>query len=354
MYFGLEETFGFTKPLKEGNITYKVNDMEVTKKSLYVPGVGWCPMTDNLCKDFKNDPTWMALYCNEDRSNSSSFNIVIGELKSKTVGGIRWDDSGIHPCERLDIYVHCKGESNEIVFLYNSIRNEERCVLLPKRQSTLGNKNIVYEYHIRLKDECIYATADMVDYVEKNGFDNIRIDFSTDLPRLIFTPKGKELNYCQYDELLISLNEFHVKKLHYQGKKPYYFLEEEEWRRMNNHHLIIPNEVIKEPNLLHDNKRKRFDGPIEAEIESLVEFFKNKHFRYSSQVSNYIRENKLGYKYPRISGYLTFSDGCEEWEFEGGILPEYYKEIIERLNLADNGSNAHVIGSESYADRDFD
>ena len=63
MYFGLEETFGFTKPLKEGNITYKVNDMEVTKRSLYVPGVGWCPMTDNLCKDFKNDPTWMALYC---------------------------------------------------------------------------------------------------------------------------------------------------------------------------------------------------------------------------------------------------------------------------------------------------
>ena len=33
---------------------------------------------------------------------------------------------------------------------------------------------------------------------------------------------------------------------------------------------------------------------------------------------------------------------------------EYYKEIIERLNLTDNGSNAHVIGSESYADRDFD
>ena len=43
--FNLQETLGLTEPLKEGRVTYHLGDKKVSFKSLYVPGIGWCPIT---------------------------------------------------------------------------------------------------------------------------------------------------------------------------------------------------------------------------------------------------------------------------------------------------------------------
>lgn len=90
---------------------------------------------------------------------------------------------------------------------------------------------------------------------------------------------------------------------------------------------------------------------IEKEISELVTFFKMKGFTHSSQVSKYIRNNKLGKKYRNISGFLEMSnEEGDSWTFEGGIAPQYYKEICHRLNLDNNRTDSFVVGFESYKD----
>ena len=87
------------------------------------------------------------------------------------------------------------------------------------------------------------------------------------------------------------------------------------------------------------------------EVNALIEECRDMGFRSSSEVSHYIRDNRLGYKYQHISGYLTMSDGRGEWEFEGGIAPQFYAYICKKLELRNNGSHARVEKFESYAQK---
>ena len=65
----------------------------------------------------------------------------------------------------------------------------------------------------------------------------------------------------------------------------------------------------------------------EQEVNELVKLFRGMGFTRSAQISLYIRQNKLGYKFPNISGYLelTRDDAgySDTWEFEGGIKPRF-------------------------------
>ncbi len=90
------------------------------------------------------------------------------------------------------------------------------------------------------------------------------------------------------------------------------------------------------------------DDDVEKEICELVAFFRDMHFTRSSQISKYITENKLGYKYPNISGILEMTNGYETWDFEGGIHPKHYAEICRRLNLEDNNAQSWVEDFKSY------
>lgn len=86
---------------------------------------------------------------------------------------------------------------------------------------------------------------------------------------------------------------------------------------------------------------------IENEICDLVEFFKNKNYTRSCQISDYIKAHNLSSKYPNITGSLEMTNGDETWIFENGILPEYYAEICERLNIGNNGTVSWVTSYES-------
>ena len=93
----------------------------------------------------------------------------------------------------------------------------------------------------------------------------------------------------------------------------------------------------------------------EREVDKLVKLFRGMGFTRSAQISLYIRQNKLGYKFPNISGYLELrrdDAGCvDTWEFEGGIKPRFYREVCKRLRIGNNGSAARVTGFESYRQR---
>lgn len=166
---------------------------------------------------------------------------------------------------------------------------------------------------------------------------------------LFLTPSEKKKEFEEYDRLQILLNGYKPEKVKYMGKKPYYFMEIPLWKNRNNHHLIVPNEVIE---VQINRKKIIYDTNIEKQIEELVAFFKPMRFRKSSQLSNYIAENQLGYKYPDLSGYLELTNGDDTWEFEGAIHPKYYAEICYRLELYNENSDSIPKRFESYRERE--
>lgn len=89
----------------------------------------------------------------------------------------------------------------------------------------------------------------------------------------------------------------------------------------------------------------------QEEFEKLVAEMKPLNFRTSGQLSRYIKENRLGRRYPHISGFLTMGYEGREWEFEGGISRRWYRELCVRLNLSNQCSGAEVIGFRSYHDQ---
>lgn len=92
---------------------------------------------------------------------------------------------------------------------------------------------------------------------------------------------------------------------------------------------------------------------IEEEIKELVRLFRREGFTESSEISNYIAQNQLGYKFPNIAGHLTMTDGSSSWDFDGGISPQYYAEICNRLGIGNNRhTQSWVEDFESYGNSD--
>lgn len=337
--FNLQETLGLTEPLKEGRVTYHLGDKEVTFRSLYVPGVGWCPITKNLSEDFTNTPGELALYCSVE-ANDDGIKTWIGRSQWEALTQSKlW---GLIPSISFDIYNHCMSHTKEIYLQYNAIRNEVGCEHLP----VILNKRSIYYYFVVIVDVILYVSEEIVSYIEDHGFGDVRIDLDSKV--LFLTPPEKKKDFEAYDRLQILLNGYKPQKAKYMGKKPYYFMETTLWKDKDNHHLILPNEVIE----VQINKKKNiYDTNIEKQIDDLVAFFKPMRFRKSSQLSNYIAENQLGYKYPDLSGYLELTNGDDTWEFEGAIHPKYYAEICYRLELDNEYSDSIPQSFESFRNR---
>ena len=106
-------------------------------------------------------------------------------------------------------------------------------------------------------------------------------------------------------------------------------------------------------------KSRHYGQPLstneEHEVEQLVTLFQGMGFTRSAQISRYIREHRLGFQFPNISGFLelTRDDAgfADTWEFEGGIKPKFYAEVCNRLGLNNNRSRARVTGFQSYRER---
>lgn len=101
-----------------------------------------------------------------------------------------------------------------------------------------------------------------------------------------------------------------------------------------------------------DAKRAAERDMENAEFDALVAEVEPYRFTTSSQVSHYIVKNRLGYKYKKISGYITMELDGRQWDFKGGFPPKIYAQLCEAIGLNNNGSRARVIGVETFEDHE--
>lgn len=82
--------------------------------------------------------------------------------------------------------------------------------------------------------------------------------------------------------------------------------------------------------------------PLLAEMRPLK-------FTHSQQLSAYIVNNRLGYRYPNISGIVRMRAGTE-WDFHGGFSTEIYGIFCEKLDLKNQRNDARSIKFTSFQD----
>lgn len=351
--YNVDQVLGVKGDLREGVIKYREDGKIVKYRSLYVPGVGWCPILKELSEKYTTSAEKLAVFCPEHTANNGSIKSFVS-LKSSLFLMDLEDDSLNFSCDRFDIFCHKFNINNTIVFNYCRIRNEKDC-----EHVTPHEDFYLYEYFINIKlcgkDYRIFASKDILEKIQSNGFLNVRIKFKNGIFELVYPEDNKVEQYKIYDELLIRINDYSVKPLIYGGTEPFYFMEDEKWLSQDKRYLIKSNNVVSDEGVEDEDEDGDNFGEYdneEEEVEALVAFFKGKGFSRSSQISNYIVEHELGKKFKHISGYLELSNGEEIWEFEGGISPRYYAQICDRLDLGNEGSDSHVAGFSSFAERD--
>ena len=103
-------------------------------------------------------------------------------------------------------------------------------------------------------------------------------------------------------------------------------------------------------------ERKNYEAKVaqanleEDEFQSLLAEMTKFGFTHSSQVSNYIVSNRLGYKYKNISGVVQMELNGTTWNFKGGFPPEIYARLCYELGLSNKGTRARAVAFESFGD----
>jgi cold shock CspA family protein len=97
-------------------------------------------------------------------------------------------------------------------------------------------------------------------------------------------------------------------------------------------------EALRENEIGRITKEHKLTKSEADELEQLLAQMRPKNFTYSNQLSTYIVNNRLGYKYQHISGILKMRNADKEWDFHGGFPPRIYKIICEELRLHNQGT----------------
>lgn len=88
----------------------------------------------------------------------------------------------------------------------------------------------------------------------------------------------------------------------------------------------------------------------EKEFEQLVAEIKPLGFTKSNEVSEYIVNNRLGYKYQNISGIVKMEQEGTSWDFKGGFPRDIYARLCEELGLSNRGTKARAVGFKPFKD----
>jgi cold shock CspA family protein len=86
------------------------------------------------------------------------------------------------------------------------------------------------------------------------------------------------------------------------------------------------------------------------ELSKLLAEMRPFKFTYSKQLSEYIKEHKLGYRYPNIAGIVRMEEAGTGWDFEGGFPPDIYKIICKELHLSNQGTSARPVKFTPFKD----
>lgn len=84
------------------------------------------------------------------------------------------------------------------------------------------------------------------------------------------------------------------------------------------------------------------------ELYKLLKDVSSLGFKRSKELSNYIVSQKLGDKYPNISGIVTMKEEGREWDFRGGFPPKIYAIICDELELNNQGTRARAVKFKSF------
>jgi cold shock CspA family protein len=106
--------------------------------------------------------------------------------------------------------------------------------------------------------------------------------------------------------------------------------------------------IIKEAHQAQLDAKRAQEEIEEKEFQDLVAEMKQIGYTHSSQVSNYIVSNRLGYKYRNISGVLQMELNGTIWNFKGGFPPNIYARLCNELDLSNEGTKAKPIAFESF------
>jgi len=120
----------------------------------------------------------------------------------------------------------------------------------------------------------------------------------------------------------------------------------------------IASKVVKELALVEKRRaaiaeKEEFREKFEAqknELQQLISDVEELNFSTSGQLSNYIISNKVGHKYPTLTGILTMHGANDSWNFNGGIDPTFYRQVCEELDLTNQNSRARAGKFVSYKD----
>lgn len=87
-----------------------------------------------------------------------------------------------------------------------------------------------------------------------------------------------------------------------------------------------------------------------TELYNLISEMRSKNFEYSKSLAKYITTNKLGNKYPNISGRVDMEKNGNEWSFDGGFPTKIYAIVCSELGLKNQESGASVVGFTPHKD----
>lgn len=107
-------------------------------------------------------------------------------------------------------------------------------------------------------------------------------------------------------------------------------------------------EVLRQNEIRRIGKEHSLTETESQELEKLLEEVRPLGFTHSKQLSKYIVNHGLGYRYPNISGIVRMEESGTEWDFHGGFPPDIYKIICKELNLNNQGTSARVVGWDTY------
>lgn len=100
---------------------------------------------------------------------------------------------------------------------------------------------------------------------------------------------------------------------------------------------------------LEEKERKEREVE-EKEFEELVAEMKPLGITESREVSRYIINNRLGYKYKNISGIVEMEKNGTSWDFKGGFQKDIYARLCKELGLHNQGTRAKVVGFKAFKD----
>lgn len=86
------------------------------------------------------------------------------------------------------------------------------------------------------------------------------------------------------------------------------------------------------------------------ELYDLINEVEDFGFNCSSELSLYIRKNKLGYKYRHISGIVYMENESSSWKFKAGLPPKIYAIVCDILGLGNKGSRSWVTSYTTYSE----